>query len=165
MKAPFAAPSGAYVRSNDSSSNSLHSLTRKNSLDDTAALIAANPSGSRSRPLTTPSPHGMKAPFAAPSPTVNTKEAMAMMQQLWSKPVGEVPSFVAPADKTPTQPQQQSFEIFSDPTSEGAFGGGAAGPGLTPVPIYSDREENIVPFPIFCDDSGKKDVKAPSGSS
>jgi len=171
-------------RSNDSSS--IHSLSRKNSagnsLDDTAALMSANPLGSRSRSFgrsaKTPSPHGNKGPvMSGPSPTVNTKEAMAMMQQLWSKPVGE-PSFVIPSELTPTdqqkQHQQQKFEIFSDdrPTPIPIYGDQEP-EKPAPFPIFSDQEsapfpifsdQQAAPFPIFSDQANVENVKAPNKS-
>jgi len=73
-----------YARSQDNSlASSYPSLNRQPSLDSTAALISANPTGARSKCGTTPSPQGLKGqtPFLdLASPTVNIKEAMAVMQ-------------------------------------------------------------------------------------
>merc|ERR1719318_1707498 len=118
------------IRSQDNSLvNSYPSLTRQPSLDSTAALISANPTGARAKFGTTPSPHGMKGqtPITHPSPTVNTKEAMAVMQQLWSKPVGEEDTEPQPL---PQAPSSAPFQIFSDSTEPA----GAA----APFPIFSD---------------------------
>merc|ERR1719450_863453 len=80
--------------------------SRQPSLDTTANLLSANPStgkniSSMSTIITTPSPHHSLTKMSSqPSPTVNTKEAMAAMQALWSKPVGE--------DEQDPQPLQTS---------------------------------------------------------
>ena len=88
------------------------SLSRAASLDSTAVLLNANPTGS----LATPSPLACRGGLARPSPTINTREAMDVMQQLWSKPIGEedqppVPLvYTEPAQPAPVQP----FTIFCD---------------------------------------------------
>merc|ERR550532_1266964 len=64
--------------------NSLSRLSRNPSLDSTAVLLAANPNPAGS--LATPSPS--RSGLSQPSPTVNTREAMGVMQKLWSKPLG-----------------------------------------------------------------------------
>merc|ERR1719458_2462153 len=89
------------------STSSSTSLQRKHSMDDTALLMAANPTGARNRSHgRTPSPHGSKAPcWSQPSPTVNTKEAMAEMQQMWCN-ASVVPD--------PPAPAPAPFAIFSD---------------------------------------------------
>merc|ERR1719376_1498490 len=123
------------VRSQDNSlASSYPSLNRQPSLDSTAALISANPTGARSKCGTTPSPHGLKGqiPLTQPSPTVNTKEAMAVMQQLWSKPVGE--------EDTEPQPlsnlrKSTPFEIYTDKEEE------PAAPKPPPFEIFTDGPE------------------------
>jgi len=154
------------VRSQDNSLvNSYPSLTRQASLDSTAALISANPTGARTKLGTTPSPHGMKGqtPITHPSPTVNTKEAMAVMQQLWSKPVGEEDREPQPLPQAPNstpfqiftdsapQPAPASFQIFTD-SSESA-------PPAAPSPfqIYTDSAAPA-PFPIFSDSSAPQNT-------
>ena len=122
------------------SSHTAPSLCRKQSMDDTAALVSANPTGARSSVSLsrsqgrTPSPHGSRAPAwtSGPSPTVNTREAMKEMQQLWCNE-----SSVEPAPMADLGARQQAapvqFAIFSDEN---------AAPPSTPAP-----------FPIFCDEN------------
>ena len=60
-------------------------ISRQPSLDTTANLLAANPcGGARNRSVNstaTPTPHGSRHQILSqPSPTMNTKEAMAAMQ-------------------------------------------------------------------------------------
>merc|ERR1719189_1559693 len=137
------------ARSQDNSlASSYPSLNRQPSLDSTAALISANPTGARAKCSTTPSPHGLKGqtPLTHPSPTVNTKEAMAVMQQLWSKPVGE--------EDTEPQPlsnlrKSAPFQIYTDTEVE------SAAPKSAPFEIFKDGPEpsksSSQPFPIFSD--------------
>ena len=103
--------------------------------NDTAGLLNANPSGSGSAP----SPHGRKVPNCLPSPTVNTREALAVMDQLWSTSAENDEVFV---DKPP-KPQ---FEIFCDNSSGGGSGSAPlTGPSQAPQPpfkIFSDDKEN-----------------------
>ena len=91
--------------------SSLPALSRGPSLDSTAMLLAANP-----RPgLSSPSPL-----LSQPSPTVNTKEAMDVMQQLWSKPIGEdsapapAPTIYCDPEPEKTEAPSQPFTIFCD---------------------------------------------------
>eukprot|EP00092_Neocalanus_flemingeri_P017494 GFUD01018923.1.p1 GENE.GFUD01018923.1~~GFUD01018923.1.p1 ORF type:complete len:1477 (+),score=489.36 GFUD01018923.1:88-4518(+) len=140
------------TRSQDNSlATSYPSLTRQPSLDSTAALISANPTGARSKFGTTPSPHGIKGqtPITHPSPTVNTKEAMAVMQQLWSKPVGEEDSEPEPL---------QNFQIFTDSSDQAPVV-----PTSAPFQIFSDASEPAAaaPFPIFSDNSAPQTSKQP----
>merc|ERR1719187_1021822 len=141
-------------RSTDTSGAS--SLHRKNSMDDTAALIAANPTGaSNSRSFSrsqgrTPSPHGSKAPcWSQPSPTVNTREAMAEVQQMWRN------ASVAPDPSVPAL-APAPFAIFSDenaappPTAQSA----------APPPIFCDENAPPAstakaPFTIFSDENAE----------
>ena len=60
-----------------------------------------------------------------PSPTINTKEAMDVMQKLWSKPIGE-------EDKEPEP------IVYCDPN---------------PVVMQSVEPEAAQPFAIFCDEN------------
>merc|ERR1719341_755925 len=145
------------IRSQDNSLvNSYPSLTRQPSLDSTAALISANPTGARAKFGTTPSPHGMKGqtPITHPSPTVNTKEAMAVMQQLWSKPVGEEDTEPQPL---PHVPSSAPFQIFTDSTEPAPVA-----PTSAPFQIFSDSIEPAAaaaPFPIFSDSSAPQSAK------
>jgi len=149
------------VRSQDNSlASSYPSLNRQPSLDSTAALISANPTGARSKCGTTPSPHGLKGqiPLTQPSPTVNTKEAMAVMQQLWSKPVGEEDTEPQPL---PSLKNRAPFQIYTDTLSEPPVSAKSApfeifsddsNPAKPPQPfeIYSDPTAAPA-FPIFSD--------------
>merc|ERR1719454_1009481 len=76
---------------------------------DDEVLMAANPTGARNRSQgRTPSPHGSKAPcWSQPSPTVNTREAMAEVQQMWRN------ASVAPDPPAPAL-APAPFAIFSD---------------------------------------------------
>ena len=88
-------------------------MSRQPSLDTTANLLNANPLGLRNRSVSsvaTPSPHAHRI-LSQPSPTLNTKEAMAAMQELWSKPVGEE-------------------DVEPSPLQNSAATGGAAVPGF-----------------------------------
>ena len=128
----------------DSGTPTSRDTSRKgSSMDDTAALVAACPSGSR--PILTPSPHGSRAPQlfrfnSQPSPTMNTREAMAEMQQMWSD--------TSQTHQQPPAPQATPFAIYSDENR-------APVPSPAPFPIYND--ENAVPstpaapFTIFSD--------------
>ena len=130
---------------------------KKSTMDDTTGLINANPSGVRTRYFSavTPSPHGHKLPNTHPSPTVNTKEALAVMQQLWSNSAvnDSVFSNSAPAA------QEAKFEIFSDSSAPAPAAG---------FEIYTDPTEQVpcgsvptvpaAPFQIFSDDSGKENA-------
>jgi len=104
-------------------------------MDDTALLMAANPTGARNRSQgRTPSPHGSQ-----PSPTVNRKEAMGEMQQMWCNASVVAPDPPAPIPALAAPTVQPAFPIFFDenaPPSEGA-----AAP--LPFPIFSD--ENAEP--------------------
>jgi len=152
------------VRSQDNSlASSYPSLNRQPSLDSTAALISANPTGARSKSSATPSPHGMKGqtPLTQPSPTVNTKEAMAVMQQLWSKPVGEEDTEPQPLSNM--RKSAAPFQIYTDTEEEPAVSKAA------PFEIFKDGPEQLkssgqpfeifsdptapAPFPIFSDSS------------
>ena len=96
--------------SNEAAENSLGRLSRNPSLDSTAALLAANPAGS----VATPSPS--RPGLSQPSPTINTREAMDVMQKLWSKPIGEEENQSAPfvyCDPSPVV-TAQPFAIFCD---------------------------------------------------
>ena len=156
----------------ESSLSTSLSLQRKHSMDDTALLMAANPTGARNRSQgRTPSPHGSKAPcWSQPSPTVNTKEAMAEMQQMWcNASVAPDPPAPSPApapfaifsdeNAAPSAAVVQPFPIFCDENAPPA--GSAA-----PFPIYSDENaeppKNSVsaatPFPIFSDENGAQSV-------
>eukprot|EP00090_Calanus_glacialis_P045458 TRINITY_DN8444_c0_g1_i3.p1 TRINITY_DN8444_c0_g1~~TRINITY_DN8444_c0_g1_i3.p1 ORF type:complete len:1504 (-),score=632.87 TRINITY_DN8444_c0_g1_i3:217-4728(-) len=144
------------IRSQDNSLvNSYPSLTRQPSLDSTAALISANPTGARNKFGTTPSPHGMKGqtPITHPSPTVNTKEAMAVMQQLWSKPVGEEDTEPQPLSQVPSS---APFQIFTDSTEPALVA-----PTSAPFQIFSDSTEPAAaaPFPIFSDSTAPQSAK------
>jgi len=157
------------VRSQDNSlASSYPSLNRQPSLDSTAALISANPTGARSKCGTTPSPHGLKGqiPLTQPSPTVNTKEAMAVMQQLWSKPVGEEDTEPQPLsnlrksapfeiytdkEEEPAAPKPPPFEIFTD-------GPEPSKSSSQPFQIFSDPT-GAAPFPIFSDNSAPEQSK------
>jgi len=145
------------TRSQDNSlANSYSSLTRQPSLDSTAALISANPTGARAK-FTTPSPHSIKGqtPITHPSPTVNTKEAMAVMQQLWSKPVGEEESEPQPLSQ---QPKSTPFQIYTDTIDQAPVA-----PSPVPFQIFSDSTDSAAaapaPFPIFSDQSAPQAFK------
>merc|ERR1719270_2251967 len=97
-----------------------------------------------------------------PSPTVNTKEAMAAMQALWSKPVGEETE----QDPQPLQTSGQAapFQIYSDSDSKPA----ASSTSSTPFEIFCDTENvpppaagNTAPFAIFCDENAGQAAKLP----
>merc|ERR1719414_1464439 len=99
------------VSSTPDSSLTDNSLKKKTS-DDTIGLINANPNGGggrNSRASVIPSPISRKMPGCHPSPTVNTKEALAVMEQLWSTTADNDSVFI----ENPPKPTPQ-FEIFSD---------------------------------------------------
>jgi len=162
-------------RSQDNSQTSYPSLTRQPSLDSTAALISANPTGARSKFDNTPSPAHIakgQAVMSHPSPTVNTKEAMAVMQQLWCKQVGDEDSDPQPLPQeikksTPfqiytdtteldQQPKSTPFQIFSDEPSPP--------PPSAQFPIFSDSRDPSppAPFAIFSDTSAPQPSKQPT---
>ena len=97
---------------------SLSRLSRNPSLDSTAALLAANPNPSGC--LATPSPS--RSGITQPSPTINTREALDVMQKLWSKPIGEEDREPAPIVYSDHNPEverveplpAQPFAIFCD---------------------------------------------------
>merc|ERR550519_365521 len=140
-------------RSRDNSlACSFPSLSRQPSLDSTAALMAANPTGARSKFVTTPSPHSMKGIITVtnPSPTVNTKEAMAVMQQLWSNPVG-----VDDADPQPLPQPKSTFQIYTDENY-------AEPNPAVPFPIFNDFQAApapTAPFTIFSDAAAPQNTK------
>ena len=82
---------------------------KKSYMDDTGNLV-----GNQNRSSVTPSPHGHKKSIFHPSPTVNTKEALALMQQLWSTSTTEIDSNTS----EPTPVPAPRFQIFSDENSE-----------------------------------------------
>ena len=140
----------------DSSNNSSISETRssdnsynkKNSTDDTSALINANASGVRTKKAITPNQQRLHS--SHPSPTVNTKEALAVMQQLWSTESENDSVFL---DNRPTE-QSSNFEIFSDSGEAGVQLPAAGGQ----FQIFSDPTESLppvskpsAPFAIFTD--------------
>jgi len=139
------------TRSQDNSLASAYpSISRQPSLDSTAALIAANPTGAKAKCSTTPSPHGLKGqtPLTHPSPTVNTKEAMAVMQQLWSKPVGE--EDMEPQPLPAQVPKSAPFQIYTDSSDQSP-----AKPA--PFQIFSDEPvatKPAQPFQIYTDPGG-----------
>merc|ERR1719312_461292 len=153
---------------------SVPAFSRQPSLDTTANLLAANPLGggggglqtrnksSTVTPTATPSPHALKnSVLSQPSPTVNTKEAMAAMVNLWSKPVGDE------VDQDP-QPLQDSghsghavpasaapFQIYTDSVDSASATGSSnfeifcdSGSSTAPPPQTAS-----VPFAIFCDEN------------
>jgi len=141
------------------------SISRQASLDTTANLLAANPCGvSKNRSVnstTTPSPHGSRHQvLSQPSPTMNTKEAMAAMQALWSKPVGD--------DDQDPQPLQESgpstsvpFQIYTDTTDT------AEVQKSSQFEIFCDENQPPAapapaPFAIFCDENAGVPKKLPS---
>merc|ERR1719270_1954711 len=143
-------------------------FSRQPSLDTTANLLAANPStgrniSSQSTIITTPSPHhSLNKMSSQPSPTVNTKEAMAAMQALWSKPVGEETE----QDPQPLQTSGQAapFQIYSDSDSKPASSSSSS----THFEIFCDNENvpppaavNTAPFAIFCDENAGQAAKLP----
>ena len=84
---------------NSSSSSEIRSAdnsSKKISMDDTSGLMNANPTGLMARKAVTPNQH-QRLPSSQPSPTMNTKEALAVMQQLWS-----------------TGAEQEDDSVFSD---------------------------------------------------
>jgi len=135
----------------DSGTPSSRDNSRKgSSMDDTAALVAACPSGAR--PALTPSPHGSRAPQlfrfnSQPSPTVNTREAMAEMQQMWSD--------ASQHHQPPPVPQATPFAIYSDENR-------APVPSPAPFPIYNDENAvpstPVAPFTIFSDEAAEPAV-------
>jgi len=140
----------------DSSNNSSTSETRssdnsynkKNSTDDTSALINANASGVRTRKAITPNQQRLHS--SHPSPTVNTKEALAVMQQLWSTESENDYVFL---DNGPKE-QASNFEMFSDSGEAGVQLHAAGGQ----FQIFTDPTENLpppskpsAPFAIFTD--------------
>jgi len=149
----------------DSSAASQPSLSRQPSLDSTAALMAANPSGRGSSAVATPSPHHSRGPaLTQPSPTLNTKEAMAVMQQLWGEdreaqaaasvtpdcPPAPFTIFQEPA--VPTATQQKPFQLFTDDSTpvvtKPAFEIFTDEPAVPPPPIiniYCDEEKAVQP--------------------
>merc|ERR1719234_3009639 len=144
-------------------SSSSASLQRKHSMDDTALLMAANPTGARNKSQgRTPSPHGSKAPcWSQPSPTVNTKEAMAEMQQMWCNA-----SVVATNPSSAPTPAPAPFAIFSDEN--------AAPPSsatVQPFPIFCDENAPPsatvapLPFPIFSDENAEPPKDSISSSA
>merc|ERR1719357_1306563 len=142
-------PKQPLLSRDNSLGNSFPSFSRQPSLDTTAALLSANPTGAKNKVRSTPSPHGLKgqAPVAQPSPTVNTREAMAVMQQLWSKPVGDEEQ-----DQGILGPSNGSqFQIYSDSSEEQPDG------NSVPFQIFSDEGVHAqgVPFSIYNDDSSK----------
>ena len=135
-------------------------LSRQVSLDTTANLLAANPlGGGRNKssnntvtPTATPSPHALRnSVLSQPSPTLNTKEAMAAMVNLWSKPVGEE------VDQDP-QPLQESghsassvpFQIYTDSATSSSNFEIFCDSGSSTAPPAQDAP---APFPIFCDEN------------
>jgi len=132
---------------------------RKKTSDDTIGLINANPNGGRnSRASVTPSPIGRKMPSCHPSPTVNTKEALAVMEQLWSTSADNDSVFI----DNPSNPSPQ-FVIFSD-ESAGRVASSKVSAPVVPFQIFSDNsdKENIPvpPFQIFSDSTDKENVPA-----
>ena len=153
-------------------------VSRQPSLDTTATLLAANPlGGNRSLGSTaaTPSPHGAKLTreLSQPSPTMNTREAMAAMAGLWSKPVGDdVFEDPQPLQNSGHAPAPPSFQIYTD-----AEGDSRTDTGATPFEIFCDTGSNsssgasagpaqpaatTTPFPIFCDENAAAPLKLPS---
>ena len=114
---------------------------KKSYMDDTGNLI-----GNQNRSSVTPSPHGHKKSIFHPSPTVNTKEALALMQQLWSTSTTEIDSNTS----EPTPVPGSRFQIFSDENSEP--------PPSAKFEIFADKTEEVpklpvkIPFQIFTDD-------------
>ena len=117
---------------------------------------SGNLAGSQNQISVTPSPHGHKKPLFHPSPTVNTKEALALMQQLWS-----TSSEMDPNTSEPALAPKHQFQIFSDEE-----------PALVSAPapkfeIYVDKTEEVpklatkIPFQIFSDDKENAVVKPP----
>ena len=148
---------------------SIPAVSRQPSLDTTANLLAANPLGggglqTRNKSITvtptaTPSPHALKnSVLSQPSPTVNTKEAMAAMVNLWSKPVGDE------VDQDP-QPLQESgnfapassapFQIYTDSVDS------VSATGSSNFEVFCDSGSSTAPttqaapapFAIFCDEN------------
>ena len=112
--------------------------------------------GSQNQSSITPSPHGHKKPMFHPSPTVNTKEALALMQQLWSTSSEMDPN----TSETALAPKAQ-FQIFSDEES-------ALVSAPTPkFEIFVDKTEEVpklatrIPFQIFSDDKENAVVEPP----
>ena len=166
-------------RIDQSEPSSVPSISRQPSLDTTANLLAANPLGggcqSRNRSITsnssvtpaaTPSPHGLKnSVLSQPSPTVNTKEAMAAMVTLWSKPVGgEVDQDPQPLQDSGPAVQSAAvpFQIFTDDNSAASSGN---------FEIFCDHSSSSAPAPapaappfqIFCDENaGQPALKLPT---
>ena len=159
-------------------------------MDDTQRLLNINPatgkmsasSGSSGSSFSsaggkaiTPSPHrnhhgGMYGGNCRPSPTVNTKAAMAVMQQLWAN------STSADGDDV-FMPEPPKFEIFSDAAAdESASSPAAAAACATPAVEHVERislasvakkakpvvltEKAASSFPIFEDNAENAPVAA-----
>jgi len=140
-------------RSTSIGNGGANTSARLNSMDDTQRLLNINPatgkmstssgsSGSISGAagkVITPSPHrnhhgGMLGGNCRPSPTVNTKAAMAVMQQLWAN------STSADGDDV-FMPEPPKFEIFSDAAAEESTSGPPA-TAVSSAPVV-DHVERI----------------------
>ena len=107
----------------------------KSSVEDTRMLLQANPLGGSSSTCTGGSnPNSMHKtpprlqPLSQPSPTVNTKEALSLVQEMWGNKPAPVRQDVA-----------QSFAIFCDEKPTVAPN--------APFPIFQDREDVAMPPP------------------
>ena len=98
----------------------------------------------------TPSPHRSAVSSVGgykPSPTVNTKAALAVMQELWSQ---NVDNTVADSSDDVFFPGAPKFEIYSD---EGAKPTPSTAPKFE---IFSDENQPKPRFEIFSDEPAKE---------
>jgi len=114
------------------------SLSKKNYPDDTSSLINANSNGCEK--IDQCSPYRNKTASFPSSPTVNTKEALAAMQQIWAEnDTGDnaaAPVILNPSKELDSQgyTNQNKFHIFEDSQPI------AATVNTLPFEIFSDSE-------------------------
>ena len=134
-------------------------------LESTAALLGTNPLGSdsNSNSLHKTPPRVPNTLLTQPSPTVNTKEAFNLMQDMWGGSSCQKAEPKNSGFKIYEDPAPKPFKIYEDPSPSPAPFKIYEDPSPAPAPfkIYEDPPEQpkrkvkpvAAPFKIYCDEN------------